>query len=154
MSNFIIACPSSVWASLWFSRIDLCQLRCTLRQQLQRSPMYQERKETFTVALAFVAFQLAMTNIDSFPFSFHSASLPKLAKSAWLLGSCQPSSTVGSAKWVSNDAQCLQNILQHISRAYSAVPLQQSPTSLLLPPVRTLNVSHCRLPAQFALIFT
>ena len=154
MSNFIIACPSSVWvhrSGLAGSIFASCDAPCGNNNKEARCT---KNGKKHSVALAFVAFQLAMANIDSFPFSFHSASLPKLAKSAWLLGSCQPSSTVGSAKWVSNDAQCLQNILQHISRAYSAVPLQQSPTSLLLPPVRTLNVSHCRLPAQFALIFT
>ena len=39
---------------------EICQLRCTLRQQPQRSPTYQEREETVTVTLAFAALRLPM----------------------------------------------------------------------------------------------
>ena len=82
----------------------------------------------------------------------HSVSLPKLARLAWQLGSCQC--------WLSNgdEQECAMtakhNTVCRLARSPALV--EQSPTSLLLPQFGLLPkiVHHCRLPAQFALIST
>ena len=76
--------------------IEICQQRCTLRRRLQRGPLHQLRGEAVTVALPFVAQQLAAAHVDSFPFSLTSAagqvgmavwSVPALLH-CWLCKNC------------------------------------------------------------------
>ena len=62
----------------------ICQLRCTQRRQLQRGPIHKEREETVTVALAFVAYQLATAHIDLFPFSVTSEA-SQVGMGAWFV---------------------------------------------------------------------
>ena len=82
--NSIIATPLSrsytgiqdiATPGLWSNNtnwIDIYRRRHTLRQQLQRDPLFQEQHATLADSLAFLANQLAATHIWDVPFSFTS----------------------------------------------------------------------------------
>ena len=66
------------------SWIDIYRRRHTLRQQLQRGPLFQEQELTPADSLAFLANQLAATLMWDVPFSFTSTA-SHISMAAWVV---------------------------------------------------------------------
>ena len=112
-------------------RIEIGQLRCTLRRQLQlrTNPIHLTREGTDAAALFLVAHQSAARLVDPFPFSLTSEA------SQVGVAACFVSAFVYS--WLSNgdEQECAKTAkyLHCVNRHVRLAPAQQSPASLWLP---------------------